>query len=135
MQQAIPNSRSSYNTSMPDSALWKRITTALSEAGLSTKQVDIAKLCGVKPPSVYEWRRGKSTPSKKNLYTIAVAASVSVEWLETGRGPKHPEPPRGSNLEAILAVLNGMDDSELTGVLDYVRYLKNRAESDAEVSQ
>ena len=110
---------------------------ALEESGLSTKQVDIARLCGVKPPSVHEWR-DKSTPTRKNIHTIAVATGVSVEWLETGRGPKHPKPPRGSNLEAILSVLNSLQDSELTGVLDYVRYLQaqrqNGSEPDAEAS-
>lgn len=114
-------------------SVWNRIQSALSEAGLRSTQQAVADLCNIKQPSVNDWAKGK-IPSRKHIFTIAVASNVTTEWLETGRGPKHPDAKRGSNLEAILSTLNSFDDQELAGLVDYVHFLKSEREKPAPAS-
>jgi phage repressor protein C with HTH and peptisase S24 domain len=69
--------------------LSERIKLALDEAGLS--QVDLARACGVKPPSVHGWLNGKAKFLRgENLLLAARALNVNQEWLATGAGPMHP---------------------------------------------
>lgn len=52
------------------------------------KQVDLAKACGIKPPSVSDWLNGRSVNIEgKNLLAAAKILNVRPEWLSTGRGP------------------------------------------------
>ncbi|HAV37433.1 MAG TPA: helix-turn-helix transcriptional regulator [Massilia sp.] len=66
--------------------LSERIKLAMKEAGLS--QVDLARACGVKPPSVHGWLTGKAKYLRgENLLQAARALGVRQEWLATGSGP------------------------------------------------
>nr|WP_314540075.1 S24 family peptidase [uncultured Massilia sp.] len=66
--------------------LSERIKLAMDEAGLS--QVDLARACGVKPPSVHGWLSGKSKFLRgENLLQAARALNVNQDWLATGTGP------------------------------------------------
>jgi SOS-response transcriptional repressor LexA len=57
------------------------------------KQVDLAKACGIKPPSVSDWLNGRSVNIEgRNLLAAARFLNVRPEWLQTGRGPMRPEP-------------------------------------------
>lgn len=68
--------------------LSERIKIAMKEAGLS--QVDLARACGVKPPSVHGWLSGKSKFLRgENLLRAARALNVNEDWLATGTGPMH----------------------------------------------
>lgn len=51
--------------------------------------VDLARACGVKPPSVSGWRTGDSkTLEGSNLLAAAKRLGVRPEWLADGVGPK-----------------------------------------------
>jgi len=52
-----------------------------------------AKKAGVHPASISQYLTGKTEPTRPTLIAIAEAVGVSVEWLATGRGPKHPDTP------------------------------------------
>lgn len=48
-----------------------------------------AEACGLSPSLVQSYSQG-SQPGLENLIKLANGAAVTVEWLATGRGPKHP---------------------------------------------
>lgn len=66
--------------------LRERITFAKEKAGIS--QADLARLCGIKPPSVHGWFSGKTAALKgETLLKAAKALNVRAEWLESGKLP------------------------------------------------
>lgn len=68
--------------------LSERIKIAMQAAGMS--QVELARACGVKPPSVHGWLNGKAKFLRgENLLLAARALNVSQDWLATGDGPMH----------------------------------------------
>jgi len=65
--------------------LASRLSTAMKNANIS--QAELARLCGVKPPSVNGWLSGKSKFLRgENLLKAASALQVSEDWLATGQG-------------------------------------------------
>lgn len=69
--------------------LSERLKKAMTEAGIS--QAELARLCGVKPPSIHGWLSGKSKFLRgENLLKAAKALNVSQQWLANGVGPMHP---------------------------------------------
>lgn len=84
--------------------LSERLKIAMQLAGV--KQVDLAKACGVKPPSVNGWLSGKSKFLRgENLLAAARVLQVNEEWLATGKGPMKPEldNPQQSDLSERIA--------------------------------
>lgn len=70
--------------------LSERIKVAMQTTGMN--QVELARACGVKPPSVNGWLSGKSKFLRgENLLKAARALRVSEEWLATGKGSMIPE--------------------------------------------
>ncbi len=58
----------------------------MERAGIN--QADLARACGVKPPSVHGWLSGKSKFLRgENLLKAAEALGVSQQWLAMGSGP------------------------------------------------
>lgn len=67
--------------------LAERLKFASKKADLT--QAKLARLCGVKPPSVSDWFSGKTKRLEgMNLFNAAKALSVRPEWLADGKG--HP---------------------------------------------
>jgi len=52
---------------------------------------DRAKLLGISPSMYSAYSSGKKLPSMGRAITIANTLGVCVEWLLTGKGPKHHE--------------------------------------------
>lgn len=78
-------------------SLSDRLTIAMSRAGIT--QAELARLCGVKPPSVNGWLSGKSKFLRgENLLQAANALKVNQQWLATGEGPMS-SPSSHTNLE------------------------------------
>lgn len=68
------------------STLSERLEIAMNKEGIIA--ADLARACGVKPPSVSGWLSGKSKFLRgENLLLAAKALKVSQLWLATGRGP------------------------------------------------
>lgn len=86
--QGMPNLNRVRITYM--STLKDRIRMALAASGKT--QTELARACGVKPPSVNDWTSGK-TQSMKAVPAQRAAAflGVSVLWLTEGKGPMAPD--------------------------------------------
>lgn len=66
--------------------LAERLQVALDHAGISRAQ--LARACGVKPPSVSDWFSGKTKNLHgMNLMNASNALGVRQEWLGNGKGP------------------------------------------------
>lgn len=64
-----------------------RIREAVEASG--KKKKEIAKECGVSPPSISQWITGETKNIKPdNLFALSRATGYSAEWLATGRGEK-----------------------------------------------
>lgn len=81
----------SDNGGMKHEAFAKRFVLACKEANLPEGQTDLGKCFGVSGPMVHGYRSGDKMPSMGTAIIIAGKTGVSVEWLLTGRGTKHPE--------------------------------------------
>ena len=77
----------------------KRLRLTVAESGL--KQIDIAKTCGVSPPTVSGWLSGKFEPSRKHLASIARATGSSVAYL-LGEDSSQDEDARAALLVELL---------------------------------
>lgn len=63
-----------------------RLRKALDERP-ELSQADLARACGIKPPSVSDWFNGKTKElSGPNLLEVARRLGVRPDWLATGRG-------------------------------------------------
>jgi phage repressor protein C with HTH and peptisase S24 domain len=75
-------------------SLSERIRVAMQAAEVT--QVELARACGVKPPSVHGWLTGKAKFLRgENLLKAARALRVSQDWLATGVGDMHSEAEMG----------------------------------------
>lgn len=80
--------------------LSERIKLAMEQAGVS--QVELARACGVKPPSVHGWLSGKSKFLRgENLLQAARVLKVNQDWLATGTGPMKPGDPEPEGSAAV----------------------------------
>jgi len=58
------------------------------------RSIDLANACKVKPPSVSDWRSGKTKNLEgMNLLLAAKFLNVSPSWLGSGKGPMRAEAP------------------------------------------
>jgi hypothetical protein len=85
-------------------------------------QYDVAKLAGVKQPSVHKWTRGGPIDGQV-MAGMAVKLGVSTEWLTTGRGEKFPLQALDPLRSELLRVLSTMDEVGVMEVVSYAQYL------------
>lgn len=84
-------------------------------------QVDLAKACGIKPPSVANWLSGKSkTMEGSNLLAASKRLRVNPEWLASNRGTMRN--PEHNRLEEERAAYN-LDDQALIRAMNLLREL------------
>jgi phage repressor protein C with HTH and peptisase S24 domain len=94
--------------------LSERLKAAMDEAGVS--QAELARACGVKPPSIHGWLSGKSKFLRgENLLSAARALGVEQQWLATGVGPR-----RAGELILSAPLTTGHTYSESTQNRDVV---------------
>jgi transcriptional regulator with XRE-family HTH domain len=83
-----------------------RAAMAAYDSEPEVTQAELARACGVKPPSVNGWLNGKSKFLRgENLLKAARALKVDQDWLATGRGPMRRVEinlPAGSNWAETL---------------------------------
>lgn len=94
---------------MTSSALWQRIRSARSAAGL--RQQDVAEACGVTRVAVGHWEspdeNRRTTPSAKHLRTLSDLTGAPLEWLISDESEIHPT--WMSGLEDAQALANGVE--------------------------
>lgn len=77
---------------------------------MSLSQTDLAKACGIKPPSVNDWFSNKTKMiDGKNLVAVARALNTSPEWIMTGRGVSEQSHDLGINLPMMSEALVSLD--------------------------
>ena len=64
-----------------------RLTALMAEKGLS--QAELARMIGVKQPSIFKILSGQ-TLNPKNILEMATALNVDPHWLKTGEGDPDP---------------------------------------------
>ena len=67
--------------------LSERLTALMADKGLS--QAELARMIGVKQPSIFKILSGQ-TLNPKNILEIATALNVDPHWLKTGEGDPDP---------------------------------------------
>ena len=85
------NFQLAHNAVMKHEAFAKRFVLACKEASLPEGQKELGKCFGVSGPMICGYRSGDKLPSMGTAIVIAEKTGVTVEWLLTGRGKKHPE--------------------------------------------
>jgi len=147
--QACLNSFVKHPLSIPIKNAWmgmnlgERIQERLDELDGKVAIADVAKACGVKPQSVYQWINGDTKgPKPGNLIAAARALRTSPEWLATGHGQKdastvlespqatyQPESPEISRLIVAFGWLT--DDQKKSMLAD----LESKAETNKTISR
>lgn len=76
------------------SEFWQRLVEAWKPKGLPTSQNGVADELGKKGNGTTgRWFSGETLPEMDTLRDIALKGNVTVDWLLTGRYPKHPITP------------------------------------------
>lgn len=108
---------------MASATFWTRLMEAMREADQPESQAAVARLIGIKQPSVHEWAYG-GLPTLDRCRDLAAKLDVCVEWLYTGRGPKRPavpSDPDAAKLWEIWLKLTPDSRQNLTGYAAYLR--------------
>lgn len=103
------------------SDFWRRLTEMIRE-DVSVKQQTVAKLFHVGQSAVTKWKTGKDTPSLPRAVEMADRYGVCVEWLLTGRGPKHPGGTADADLSRLLEFWDGLRPATKHDVVSYAVY-------------
>jgi len=89
-----------------------RLKECLSEKWPKLKQIDKATLLGVSQATLSDWVNAKKMPSLEKLIEISLIFNVSMDWLGTGRGQKHPTKENAfdklsdAQIKALKTILN-----------------------------
>lgn len=103
-----------------DPKFWKRVLEALKGIGIvDDQQTAVARLIGITQPSVHDWEAGTSMPSIANVTKLALKTNVTVEWLYTSRGQKHPGPPMEPAAERLWSAWGRLSDDEKAELAGY----------------
>jgi DNA-binding XRE family transcriptional regulator len=99
----------------------QRLEIAAQEKfGREVRQVDIARMAGVKQPSVSLWNKKDGGPRLGIARQLAEKLDVCVEWLYTGRGPMRP-PPDDPVMRELLALWPHLNEGTRRDLLGFAR--------------
>lgn len=93
-------------------------------------QADIVRRLGITQSALSMYFHGKRIPPRVRLNALAKLFGVSVEWLETGRGPIKPEP---SAYEILSRQLMTLDQDSLHLISYLLGLLESKAATVTEV--
>lgn len=82
----------------------------------------LARIFGVAPPTVHDWRHGEKLPSSEMMAVIAEKTRANFDWLATGRGTESPPPP-----PKVLELAARIDRAP-PDVQDYIRAILTASE-------
>lgn len=88
------------------------IADRVAKSGQSQSEViaEVARICGIKPPSVYDWLNGNTKKLQgMNLLRSAEYFGVGPNWLDSGAGKKLATPIQ-AGMENLARVMTGADD-------------------------
>lgn len=107
---------------------WDRLTSRVSEKNpelfptpAAVTQKAAGKLIGKSQNAGFKWKHG-ILPERKHLAELAVKLGVSVEWLETGRGPKFVPDPHDPLSVEIFRLVADSDELQRMEFLNFLQY-------------
>lgn len=68
----------------------KRLKECLADKWPNLTQKQKAEMLGIKQATLSEWLTAKKMPGLEKLIEISLIMNVTIDWLGTGRGQKHP---------------------------------------------
>jgi hypothetical protein len=100
---------------------WDRLVKALEKNGYKgpNYQTAVAKLIGIKQPSVHLWSVGRTMPSMANVVKLADKLAVDVQWLLSDAKPKrksHDADRTADELMAMWPQLSDITKGRLLGI-------------------
>jgi DNA-binding XRE family transcriptional regulator len=94
---------------MKKRTFWLRVQEAMIDAGMKPTQKAAGALIGIAQSSVHKWTTG-GLPMMEHCVALAVKLDVTVEWLYSERGPKHP---MDAESTALLNAFNALRNHKL----------------------
>ena len=94
-----------YNPLMEYLDYARRLKELQTDKGIKT-QIELSAWMGFSKSIISAWMRGEKIPSMDTALKIATMFDVCVEWLLTGKGPKHPNEEAQLNLNDYINVTN-----------------------------
>ena len=109
-----------------DRSVWTRIQEAMRASGRPDTQIAVAKLLGIRQPSVSEWARGISRPTTKHFDTLAERTGFATEYLRTARGPKRPPPATAGDqqLDELLFIWAKLSGDSRNALLQHAKLMR-----------
>lgn len=104
------------------STFWDRLVEASQDVDLPYRLSDIGRELDIYPSAVARWESGQGLPYDKNLITLAVNRGVVVEWLKTGRGPKHAESAMDTGTRELIKIWQHLPPAAQERLLHAARY-------------
>lgn len=95
---------------LPPRTFWGRLKEALKDAKKPTTQTFAAGFAKVSQPSVSLWNKPDAVAELPTGISLAKRLNVCVEWLYTGRGPKHPGVAGDEYAEALQGLWPQLND-------------------------
>lgn len=81
---------------VPDFTLGDRLRKARTHAGLTVSE--LSERAGISEKTVNNYEGERVAPRRPSLIAWALATGVSLAWIETGKVPHDPTPPRSPGL-------------------------------------
>lgn len=109
---------------MTGETFWTRLMDAMGEAGYARTQAAVARLIGIKQPSVHEWAYG-GLPTVERCRELAGKLGVCVEWLYSGEGPRRPQVPTDKEAEKLWDIWRKLTTESRQNLTGYAAYLRS----------
>lgn len=94
-QSYAPDEHCSVVAKIHKTGFWGRLVEALNDYGIyENYQTEVAKLIGIKQPSVAEWESGETMPSMANVVKLAGKINADVQYLYLDKRNKYSIPRR-----------------------------------------
>jgi transcriptional regulator with XRE-family HTH domain len=68
----------------------KRLQSCIDDKWPGLRQKEYAPKLGVSQATISDWLNAKKMPSLETLIEISLVFGVTIDWLGTGRGSRHP---------------------------------------------
>lgn len=93
------------------------------------KAIELSKATGIRTGSITDWKLGKSVPSGDRLIAVANYFGVTSDYI-LGSDASPDVIVEDQKNSQILIELEKLDDSQKDSVLNYIRFLQNKDQSD-----
>ena len=107
------------------SEFWLRLAEMVGKDFPKNNQAAVGKLFKVGQSAITKWKTGKDTPALPRAIDIAIEYGVCVEWLLTGRGPKHPFDAPDADMARLLEFWSKLLPDTKHHVVGYAAYRRS----------